>query len=337
MKGRRVALIGGAGFVGHHLALALKARGAEVEIIDSLAVNNLVSLLAQEPAAPSSNRYLAYIFERLELLGGAGIPIRVQDCRNYFKLTRLLNRFRPQVIVQLAAVAHADRSNKDPYSTFDHSLRTLENALDWSRGMGLEHFVYVSSSMVYGHFQGREVDEDAPLNPLGIYGALKLSGEKIVIAYNQVFDLPYTIVRPSAVYGPRCISRRVVQVFIENALAGRPLLVNGDGRDRLDFTCIEDLVQGLLLVLGEPRALNQVFNLTYGASRSIQELVELLQQGFPDLEVRRRPRQRHMPVRGTLSVAKARELLGYAPAYPLEKGLPLYLDWYGRREERPVS
>ena len=90
-----------------------------------------------------------------------------------------------------------NRSNKDPYTTFDNSLRTLENALDASRNR-IKKFIYLSSSMVYGNFKTKEVDEETNCNPIGIYGALKFSGEKIVIAYNQVFDLPYTIIRPSA-------------------------------------------------------------------------------------------------------------------------------------------
>ena len=108
----------------------------------------------------------------------------------------------------MAAVSHANRSNKDPHSTFDHSLRTLENALDNSKNK-IDHFIYFSSSMVYGNFKSGQVDEETICNPLGIYGALKYSGEKMVIAYNQVFGLPYTIIRPSALYGERCISRRV--------------------------------------------------------------------------------------------------------------------------------
>src|SRR5205823_1473175 len=98
------------------------------------------------------------------------------------------------------------------------------------------HFIFFSSSMVYGNFQQDRVDEDHPLNPIGIYGALKLAGEKIVIAYQQVFDLPYTIIRPSALYGPRCVSKRVTQTLMENAVAGKPLRIDGDGSNRLDFT-----------------------------------------------------------------------------------------------------
>ncbi|MBW1713966.1 MAG: NAD(P)-dependent oxidoreductase, partial [Deltaproteobacteria bacterium] len=215
----------------------------------------------------------------------------------------------------------------DPFSTFDHSLRTLENALDWSRTRA-EQFIYLSSSMIYGHFHGQEVTEEAPLEPIGIYGALKLSGEKLVQAYNQVFDMPYTIIRPSALYGPRCISRRVGQIFIEKALNGQPLRVDGDGAEKLDFTSIEDFVAGLMLAIGQPAALGQVFNLTYGDSRSILDLVKIIQAHFPQVEVNFAERDRLMPLRGTLSIDKARQVLGYEPQNPIEVGFEKYIAWY---------
>ena len=90
--------------------------------------------------------------------------------------------------------------------------------------------------MVYGDFNGMEVLEYTPCKPIGIYGSLKLSGELIVKAYNQIFDLPYTIIRPSALYGERCVSRRVGQIFLENAIQKLDIIVNGDGNERLDFT-----------------------------------------------------------------------------------------------------
>ena len=108
----------------------------------------------------------------------------------------------------------------------------------------------MSSSMVYGNFDGKEVDEEMRCSPIGIYGALKFAAEKIIIAYNQVFDLNYTIIRPSALYGERCISRRVGQIFIENALFGKKFTINGLGKEKLDFTYIQDLIQGFQNQLG---------------------------------------------------------------------------------------
>jgi nucleoside-diphosphate-sugar epimerase len=329
LAGRRVALIGGAGFIGHNLALTLKRRGAVVEVIDSLQVNNLLSF-ASEPAGMQRDLAVSILNERLDLLRAAGVPLHPQDARDYHALSRILKDINPQVIVQLAAVSHAGRSNKDPYSTFDHSMRTLENALDYARTEA-EHFVFLSSSMVYGNFESPEVGEEHPLNPIGIYGALKLGGEKLVIAYQQVFNLSYTIVRPSALYGPRCVSRRVSQIFVEEALAGRPLKIEGDGEERLDFTYIDDLVDGLCLAVSHPAARNQVFNMTYGAARSIAELVEVLRKQFPEVKVTHVSRDRLMPFRGTLSVDKARRLLGYQPANPIDVGVRKYVDWYRTR------
>src|SRR2546422_8343749 len=266
LKDRKVVLVGGAGFIGHHLALALAVRGAQVHVIDSLQVNNLLSFQTHSPDLHNRELYVRIINQRLDLLRAAGIPLYIQDARDYQSLTAILVGIRPHVMVHLAAVSHAGKANKDPYHTFDHSLRTLENALDAARG-NVEQFIFFSSSMAYGDFQTEEVTEDHALNPIGIYGALKVAGEKLVIAYNQVFDLPYTIVRPSALYGPRCVSRRVGQIFIENALQGLPLRVDGDGSERLDFTYIDDLVEGMCRVVEKPAARGETFNLTLGASR----------------------------------------------------------------------
>jgi nucleoside-diphosphate-sugar epimerase len=324
---RRVALIGGAGFIGHTLALELNRRGAHVEVVDSLQVNNLLSFALQRGQSADRALALRILNDRLDLLRAAGIVLHPQDARDYHALSRILAEIEPQVVVQLAAVSHAGRSNKDPYSTFDHSLRTLENALDFARS-GAEHFVFLSSSMVYGNFQTAEVTEDHPLNPIGIYGALKLGGEKLVIAYEQVFGLSYTIVRPSALYGPRCVSRRVGQIFVEQALAGQPLKVNGDGDDRLDFTYVDDLVVGICQVIEHPAARNETFNLTYGSARSIADVIEVLRRRFPGLTLERVERDSLMPRRGTLSVDKARRLIGYDPRTPIEVGFDKYIAWY---------
>jgi nucleoside-diphosphate-sugar epimerase len=330
VENRRVAIIGGAGFIGHHLALDLASRGADVHVVDGLQVNNMVAITTELRYRQHRDLYSRIVGERLDLLREAGVPLVTQDARDYHALARIIDDIKPQTIVHAAAVSHAGESNKDPMTTFDHSLRTLENALDCARSTssGVEHFIFLSSSMVYGDFLSPEVTEDHPLNSIGIYGALKVSGERIVVAYNQVFDLPFTIIRPSALYGPRCVSRRVGQVFIENALEGKPLLLEGDGEERLDFTYVEDLIQGLRLTIEQPAARNETFNMTFGASRAISEVAQIVRERFPDVALERVERDRLMPKRGTLSVAKARALLGYEPEYPIELGFPKYVDWY---------
>jgi nucleoside-diphosphate-sugar epimerase/ribosomal protein S18 acetylase RimI-like enzyme len=330
VAGRRIALVGGAGFIGHNLALRLKRLGAEPVVIDSLGVNNYYSIKEGLDRVPDAAFYLKIIEQRLDLMRQHDIPLVEVDSRDYHRLSAVMARFDPDAVVQLAAVAHAGKSNKDPFSTFDHSLRTLENALDASRSprLHVNHFVYFSSSMVYGNFVEGTVTEETPCEPLGIYGALKYAGEKMVIAYNQVFGLPYTIVRPSALYGERCVSRRVGQIFIENALRGLEISINGDGSERLDFTYIGDLVNGIVCVLEQEHAKNQTFNLTYGQSRSTAEMADILRLHFPEARIKYLPKDRLTPSRGTLSVEKARRLIGYEPQCPLEKGFVDYIDWY---------
>lgn len=329
IQNKRVLIIGGGGFIGHNLALHLKSLGADVSIIDGLEVNNLTSVLGNSDNLPYPHLSYTVLTERLDLIRKAGIPLFVQDARDYHALSHLMNKIKPQVIMHLAAVSHANRSNKDPYSTFDHSLRTLENALDNAKDReGVEHFVFLSSSMVYGNFKTEAVDETTVCEPLGIYGALKFSGEKMVIAYNQVFGLPYTIIRPSALYGERCISRRVGQIFIENALFGNEITMNGDGTDGLDFTYIQDLVSGLTNVITNENSKNQIFNLTYGSARSIADMIDILKGYFPKISIKSIAKDNLMPDRGTLSIDKAKSLIGYSPSWSLDKGYPKYIEWY---------
>jgi nucleoside-diphosphate-sugar epimerase len=326
LKGRRVTLVGGAGFIGHNLALELKRLGAEPHVIDGLQVNNL-GAFSNSTEDQNKTLYVQMIHERLTALREANIPLHIVDARDYQMLSRCLGDIKADTVVQLAAIAHANRSNKDPYSTFDHSFRTLENALDAARSDGT-HFIYFSSSMVYGNFDGEAVTEERQCQPLGIYGALKYGGEKLVIAYNQVFGMPYTIVRPSALYGERCVSRRVGQALIENAVRGLPLSINGDGTDSLDFTYIGDLIQGLLRSISRLEARNQIFNLTYGGARSLNDMAAIVKKNFPDVVINYQPRDQLMPERGTLSIEKARKLLGYEPQWPLEVGFVKYINWY---------
>lgn len=327
MNGKKIVLIGGAGFIGHNLALHLKSLGADVTIIDSLQVNNLLSFSSTEKDLANRSLYLNILHERQKLLVEHQIPLIVQDARNYFMLSKLISEIAPQVVIQLAAVSHANKSNKDPFSTFDHSFRTLENALDSSRGK-VEHFIYFSSSMVYGNFQEDTVNEDSPCEPLGIYGALKYGGEKLVIAYNQVFQLPYTIIRPSALYGERCVSRRVGQIFIENALTTGEITLSGDGSDRLDFTYIGDLVQGVQKIIENKNSKNQIFNLTFGHGRTLAEMAEFIKAHFPEIRINYQTKDTLTPDRGTLDIGKARRLIGYNPEFPLEIGYEQYIGWY---------
>ena len=321
---KRIILIGGAGFIGHNLALKLK-KNFDVFVVDSLQVNHIGEHSLK--GSNNNNLYINLLNQRLDLLKQSSVPIHIVDARDYSLLTSFVNHIKPHIVIHLAAVAHAKKANKDPYSTIDHSMRTLENILDIIRERNI-HLIYFSSSMVYGNFKKKIVTEKDRCDPLGIYGTLKFSGEKLVLAYEQVFKSKYTIIRPSALYGPRCVSGRVGQIFIEKSLKKENLIIEGDGNDALDFTYIDDLIQGVNLVIDNPKAINQIYNITYGKAAKIKKLADLVSSYFKGIKVTYKKRDVLMPERGTLSISKAKKELGYKPNFDITKGFHEYILWY---------
>ena len=319
----RIVIVGGCGFVGHHLALAL---GQDVTCIDSLTVNNLFSLLSPTSTAPAHHATMAQ--ERLDLLKQAGIPVIMEDARDYHRLSHAIAPLRPEIIIHLAAVAHIDRANKDPWSTFDNSLRTLENSLDVARATKAG-FVYFSSSTVYGDFSQPVITEDELPTPFGIYGNLKLAGERMCIAYHQSYGMPLVIVRPQALYGSRCVSGRVTQLFIERAIEGKPLTIHGDGTEEHDFTYIGDLIQGMRLILDNFPDGMRIYNLTGESASSLGFLARIVTKRFPT-EIQYGPPDPEKPARGTMSCERIRTDLGYEPRVGIQMGMTLYMDSYGQ-------
>tara|TARA_B100000989_G_scaffold238449_1_gene185333 strand:+ start:20685 stop:21689 length:1005 start_codon:yes stop_codon:yes gene_type:complete len=322
---KKILLVGGCGFIGHNLAIYLKNNNYETHIIDSLGVNNILSVM--DNTVNNKNLYSSILNKRIELLQKNEIKLHIEDARDYHGLSKLFEIIKPDKVIHLAAVSHANKSNKDPHNTFDHSLRTLENVLDNVR-INKTHLIYLSSSMVYGNFEGNSVNENSICKPLGIYGTLKYAGELIIKSYNQVFGLPYTIVRPSALYGERCVSRRVGQVFIENSLQDISITVNGTGEEKLDFTYINDLVEGIRLICEKKESINETFNITYGQGRTVNDLIKILKSHYPNQEINYQNKEAFSPERGTLDIGKAKKLLNYKSNYPIEKGYNLYIDWY---------
>ena len=325
MLNKKILLIGGCGFIGHNLAIHLKKMGADPVIVDSLAINNILSFVDDE--VQNKKLYSSILNNRIELLNKNEIKLIIQDARDYHAISKIYHDINPEIIIHLAAVSHANKSNKDPHSTFDHSFRTLENTLDYAK-KNKTHVIYMSSSMVYGNFESEDVKEDRVCKPIGIYGTLKYSGELLVKAYSDVFNLPYTIIRPSALYGERCVSRRVGQIFIENAIQGLDITINGDGEEKLDFTYIEDLIEGIGLCCEKENAKNQTFNLTYGESRKISELTAILKKEFPNIKIFYKEREKFMPERGTLRTDKAKRLINFKANHSIESGYQKYINWY---------
>ena len=327
---KKILIIGGAGFIGHNLAIFLKKKKLDVTIVDGLNINNLEYLKKRYNEFPNPSLTKKILLNRLKLLKKSKIKFFKIDARNYKSLSKIINKSKAEIIIHLAAVSHANKSNKDPFNTFDHSFRTLENSLDNARSEknNVKKFIFLSSSMVYGNFLTSSVNENTRCYPIGIYGSLKYAAEKLIIAYNQVFKLPFVIIRPSALYGERCISRRVGQIFIENALTSKPIEINGDGNEKLDFTYIDDLLQGIYKSIISKKADNQIFNLTFGSGRKINDLIKILKKNFKNVKVKYKKRDKLTPYRGTLSTRKAKRLLKYDSKWSIEKGYQKYINWY---------
>ena len=317
-------ITGGLGFIGSNLAKQL-LKGKVVKkciLLDVFAgyVN---------PTKEGFQDYRKFRFSDLK-----NIEIIRGDAKDYRTVLNILLKSNPKYIFHTAAVPLAKIDNLNAKETKEGSIDTTVNILECvnefqkKNKINLERFVYISSSMVYGDFKSKSVNENAKCNPKGIYGTLKYCSELMIKSYNEVFGLKYTIVRPSALYGERCISSRVGQIFLEKSIKNEAITINGDGTDKLDFTYIDDLMYGVYKIIITKKSLNQIFNITYGHSRKISEMLNLVRKNFKDVKVNYIKRDKLVPRRGTLSTAKAKKLIGYKSSFPLEKGFLNYIKWY---------
>lgn len=333
---QRVLLVGGAGFIGHNLALALRRLGVETMVADSMVINNLVNNAYNQTYAGALDEmrrqlYLGFLLQRYDLMRAAGVHLRNADGRSVLDLSRVFDEFQPTKVVHLSAISSAVEARKDPGLAFDLQLVTLRNILELVRlsHEGVKQVMTMSSSTVYGDFETPTVDESTRPQPKGIYANTKYMGERLVRTYSQQQGLGTTIIRPSALYGERCVSRRVSQAFIENALVGKPLLLEGGGDGRLDFTYIDDLVDGMIraLALHQPHT-STTYNLTFGNARTIAEIAAIVKDVVPGAILEDRPRAEDKPVRGTLSTQRAADELGFVAKWPIETGYRRYCEWY---------
>jgi nucleoside-diphosphate-sugar epimerase len=165
LTGERVALVGGAGFIGHNLAVGLRQFGVEVLVADNLMQNNMVDNLSQKEIDPF-RRELNYGFltQRFEMMRDAGVILRNADARSMTDLPEVLHEFEPTKIVHLSAISSAVDAKKVPGLCFDLQLITLRNVLEYTRLFPdrVDQVVFLSSSTVYGDFEEPTVDESVP-------------------------------------------------------------------------------------------------------------------------------------------------------------------------------
>ena len=245
-------------------------------------------------------------------------------------ITKILSTYRPEYIFHLAALPLAKLENLNSEEALEGSVLSTTNLLESISQMSqpkpfVKRFVYASSSMVYGDFQENPATEEHPTNPKEIYGTMKLAGESITRGLGTFHEIDFSIVRPSAVYGPTDMNRRVSQIFIEKAQRGEKLTIHGKN-EALDFTYVKDIANGFVLAATKPEASKQTFNITHGKAHTLVEFAEILKEFYPNLAYEVVERDEFRPRRGTLSIEKARHLLNYHPRYSLREGVRECLD-----------
>ena len=263
--------------------------------------------------------------KKVLLVGGAGFigsrfcqltknKITVIDKTNGYDISKtVLLQGEFDTVIFLAAEPNLKAVKENPLQAYATMTKGLHKCVDYYKN---SHFVYVSSSMVYGNWIKDSMSENESCIPQNIYGQLKLLGEGIV----KQFHSNWTIVRPSAVYGANDNPNRVVNLFINKIQDNEQITLQG-ADNLFDFTHVDDVVQGLELIVDQTPS-HETFNITNGQAHSLQTMTEMLYDklGKPYNFISE-PLPADYPLRGSLDISKAISKLQYKPNYNLSRGL----------------
>lgn len=303
----RVAVTGGAGFIGSHLCEQLAAAGHSVLAIDDLSRGRQENLPENLPLV------------RL----GIGDP----------ELRDRLAAFAPQALVHLAAQVDARRSLAEP--VFDAQVNILDTVRLFATAvaLGVGRIVFASSAAVYGDPEEIPTPEEAPLAPLSPYGIGKLAGEGYLSFFARRHGIAGVTLRFANVYGPRQESvgeAGVVAVFCQRLLAGEPVTIHGDGRQTRDFVSVDDVARACLLALSGPSG---VYNVATGVETDVRalyaRLAAVLRPGWLPVHG---PAVAGEPRRSALDPSRAVIELGFRATVELAGGLARTAEWF---QERP--
>ena len=326
----RFLVTGGAGFVGSALVrLLLREAGREVLAVDKLTYAGSLANLAEVASSPG------YRFARADIGDGPAVAA-------------LLAEFAPDVVLNLAAESHVDRSIGGPGAFVGTNVVgayvLLEEVRRYWSGLGPERresfrFVQVSTDEVFGHLgETGRFDEASPYAPRSPYAATKAAADHLALAWWHTFGLPVVVSRSSNNYGPRQYPEKLIPVAILAALHGRPVPVYGDGRNVRDWIHVGDHARALLLVATRGRP-GEGYNVGGGEERRNIDLVHAVCAIMDEL----RPDSPHVPHAGLVRLvadrpghdfryatdpAKASRELGWRPEVPFDAGLRETVRWY---------
>jgi dTDP-glucose 4,6-dehydratase len=317
---------GGAGFIGSNFVLStIAATGEAIVNLDKLTyAGNLRNLDALRGDA-------RHVFVRGDICDR---PL----------VKRLLAEHRPRAIVHFAAESHVDRSISGPAEFVQTNVVgtfcLLEEAKDyWSRAGGAFRFLHVSTDEVYGTLGPDDpaFTESTPFAPNSPYAASKAAADHMVRAYHHTYGLPTLTTNCSNNYGPLQFPEKLIPLMIQQALAGKPLPVYGDGRNVRDWLYVLDHCEGVRAVLERGR-LGETYNIGGNSERRNIDLVYTLCGLLDELRPRRQGRYAELvrfvkdrpghDRRYAIDASKMRRELGWRPAESFETGLRKTVQWY---------
>jgi UDP-glucose 4-epimerase len=311
-SGMRVLVTGGIGFIGHNVVAQLEDLEHDVLIVDNMTDYGVI---------PNAELH-QLIEERSSCISSVCHPYNITDGE---RLENVFRTFNPEIVIHLASFPRQKVLNTNPTIGAQSMIEGLLNLCELSSKYEVKRFVYVSSSMVYGDFKDG-VDEYAFCKPQGQYAIMKHAGEQLVRDYGHRGCFDYTIVRPSAVYGPRDVEDRVISKFFMAAMRDEVLKVNGEN-ERLDFTYVTDTASGIVGASLSWDAAYRTYNITRGESHTLLEAAELIINIVGKGKIEVTHKSEDYPSRGTLNINAARRDFGYNPTVNIEEGFQNYYEW----------
>ena len=310
----KILVTGGKGFIGSKIVEMLSNDGHKVTVVDNHDTYGIMT--KQELYKLYKWRTRNWKSENVSMIPGDILDRLV--CLKAFS-------HNPEIVIHLATYPRAKIVDEDPILGIPKVINTTTNLLWHSSKWNIKKFVYISSSMVYGDFVDG-TKEDANTKPKNIYGEAKLTGERMVKLFAKRDGLNYNIIRPSGVYGPGDMPDRVVSKFFEKAMSNKTITLH-NGENKVDFTYRQDAARGIILAALSSVA-NVSFNITAGNATSLRTLAEkIIDITGSDSDIEDIGNHKLYPMRGTLDIGRAKDLLEYEPQFTLDQGLKSYYDW----------
>ena len=309
----RILVTGGAGFIGSHLVERLLTDGHDIAIVDDF--NDFYD--------PKVKRANIAPFAK-------NVAVHQIDLRDGESVARLLRNKKFDAIFHLAARAGVRPSIQEPKLYYDTNVSGTLQLLEGARSKGIERFIFVSSSSVYGAARRVPFSEEEHLNQtLSPYAATKIAGEFLCSTYSHLYKTRIVALRYFTVYGARQRPDLAIHQFTRKIHAGEAIDQFGDGTTRRDYTYIDDIIQGTMAALKYDSAMFDVFNLGESETIQLKDLIGAIENALgKKAKINHLPEQPgDMPLT-CADISKARKLLGYNPKTKFQDGLPKFVEWF---------